>query len=300
MKELCNEGKTVTIEDCRVKQSTRRDKRGDFELFSNPETKVVENSDKDFAIPADKIKFFTHTQTLCQLQKSKESRRDEHVTIQGKIVRIECPVEVEKNTSEKLTKQDCWLADQSMCIRLEIWEEEIGTVEAGSSYCFVDVQKKEFQGNHFLSTTKNSEIIEIDNIGDDLSTETIPNTNREIHGDISAVDKVTAYRECTSERCKGKVTPTTATTGRCNICKRMVKLSRCDTSMYAKFTVHETVSNKANDVTAFNERVLQIIDKDALANLLESDIKSMLIDAEPATFVINQEKVVVKVNRADT
>ena len=299
MEELCNERKGVTIEDCRVKQSTRRDTRGDFELSSNPDTKVVENPNQDFAIPADKIKFFTHTPTLHQLQELKDLQRDEHVTVRGKIVSIERPVEVEKNTGEKLTKQNCWLADQSMRIRLEIWEEEIGTVEAGSSYCFIDVQKKEFSGDHFLSTIKNGEIIEIESIGDNLSTETIPNTNGEIHGEISAVEKIEAYKECTSEKCKGKVNPQSRTMGRCNKCKRTVKLSKCETSIYAKFTVQETASKKAIDVTAFNQRVLHIIDKDALANLSESDIESMLMDAEPATFVINQEKVVVQVKRAD-
>lgn len=212
---------------------------------------------------------------------------------------IENPVEVEKNTGIKLTKQDCWLADQSMRIRLEIWEEEIGTVNVGSSYCFIDVRKKEFGGNHFLSTTKNGDIIEIESIGDNLSTETIPNTNREIYGEILAVDKVTAYRECTSQRCKGKVNPKDKTVGKCSKCKRTVKLLLCKTNIYANFTVHETSSEEANDVTAFTQTVLQIIGQDALANLSESDIETMLISAEPATFVVNQENKVVEVKRVD-
>lgn len=92
------------------------------------------------------------------------------------------------------------------------------------------------------------------------------------------------------------------TTGKCNKCKRIVKLSLCKTNIYVNLTIHETVSKEPKDVTAFNEVVFQIIGRDAqVADFPRSeDIETMLINAEPATFVVNQENIVVKVKRTDS
>ena len=132
---------------------------------------------------------FTHTPKLGQL---KEIPIGTRVTVGGKVVCDKDPVKVTKTTGLELTKQEFHLADHGMRIMLVVWEDDIGKVA---------VKWKNYDGNHFLSMTKDSDIVEIEDIGNNLSAETIPNTNQEIYGEISAVDKVITYKECASESC---------------------------------------------------------------------------------------------------
>ena len=91
---------------------------------------------------------------------------------------------------------------------LVVCEEDVGKVVNGNSYQFIDVKRKEYDSNHFLSVTKDSDIIEIKDIGNDLSTDMMPNTKQEIYGDISSIGRIITYKECVSESFSARVDPT--------------------------------------------------------------------------------------------
>lgn len=295
MEELKKEGKAVTIKDCCISQSTYAQTRGNFELINNPETKVVQNPEMEYDIPSDSIRLFTHTPKLDRLSKLKEIPIGTRVTVSGKIVSETDPIQVTKKTGSKLTKQEFCLADGSMRIMLVVWEDDIGKVVNGSSYQFIDVKRKEYDGKHFLSVTRDSDIIEIKDIGDNLSAEMMPNTSQEIYGEISAVDSVKTYKECAAESCAARVNPINDKKGKCTKCKRMVKLALCEDGGYVDFTIKDKATKCDHDVTAFAEVIHQIIGSDTLAEL--DDIEDRLMDADPATFVVDHRHVVVAVKR---
>ena len=294
MEDLKEEAKAVTIEDCCIQQSTYAPTRGNFELISNPETKVVQNLGKEFNIPSDHIRLFTHTPKLVQLSELKEIPLGTRVTVGGKIVREKDPVKVIKTIGLELAKQELSLADRSMRVMLVVWENDIGKVVKGTSYRFIDVKWKNYDGCHFLSVGKDSDIIEIENIGNNLSEETIPSTNQEIYGEISAVDKIVTYKECPSENCTAKVEAISNRKGKCTKCKRTVKLTACEDGGYANFTIQDRATKRGHNVTAFTEMICQIVGSDTVA---ESDIEDNLIDADPATFVVDHRNVIVAVKR---
>ena len=53
-----------------------------------------------------------------------------------------------------LKKQDLVIAGQSGSARLTLWQEEIGTMQAGCSYTAYGAMVREFHGQRFLSTSK--------------------------------------------------------------------------------------------------------------------------------------------------
>ena len=153
---------------------------------------------------------------------------------------------------------------------------------------------KNYDGYYFLSVGKDSDIVEIEDIDNNLSKETIPNTNQEIYGEISAVDKITTYKECPSENCSAKVEAISNKKGECTKCKRTVKLSLCEDGGCACFTIQDRATKHGHNVTAFTEIIRQIVGSDTIAEL---DIEDKLINADPATFVVDHRNVIVAVKR---
>lgn len=66
-----------------------------------------------------------------------------------------------------------------------------------------------------MSTNESSEINEIDDITGEMSSEMLPSDHIEIQGEISAVELVFKYKQCTSPSCLGRVRPVTDTKGEC-------------------------------------------------------------------------------------
>ena len=293
MKVLKEKKVTVTIENCSISQSTNPTTRGNFELRSNPTMKVYENRQREFDVQSDVV--YTHSTILCQLKDLKSTVKKQIVTVCGKIVHIGDPFEViRKATSEPFKMQECVLADSSMSVKMKIWQEDVGTVYKGSSYRFINVKVKVYDGERFLSTNESSEINEIDDIIGEMSVEMLPSDHIEIQGEISAVESVFKYKQCTSRNCLGRVKPVDGTEGECTKCDRSVKLSLCTHSVCAKFTIQDKQS-ESHDVTAFDQVVDRIIGHSefSCSEVSESELKDQLLHAGPATFVVNQSNNIV-------
>ena len=285
----------VTITDCSIKQSTHPTSKGKFEMFCNQKTKVFENFQTKFNIESDAV--YTHSTLLDKLEDIGDLVKKQMVTVCGKIVSIDDPSDVSRHTdSGKFKMQECVLADSSMTVKLKIWEEDIGKVVKGSSYRFINVKVKQYDGERFLSTNDGSEICKINDISGPMSTKVLPSLHLEIHGEISAVDSVVKYRKC--PKCPGRVKELDRTKGECGRCGCTVKLTLCTHSIRAKFTI-QVQESESHDVAAFDQMVDDIIDLNDFSCIeeTESDVKDKLLSANPATFVLNESNIVVKVKR---
>ena len=283
----------VTIEDCSITQSTHPTTRGNFELRSNEGTKLYENPKKKFNIRNDSV--YTHSTILDRLEDMKVTIRKQIVTVCGNFVSIEDPSEVTRRVdSVKFKMQECILADTSMAVKLKIWEEDIGKVLKGSSYRFINVKVKVFDGEWFLSTTEDSEITKIEDITGEMSAEMMPSDYTEIQGRVSTVKSVIKYTKC--PLCSSRVKAVNHKNGRCKRCHSSVKLSSCELSSCANFTIRDkTTGHGECEVSAFDEVLDLIIGGNFLCSeASESDIEDQLLDAHPATFMVNQDDVVSK------
>lgn len=99
-----------------------------------PETKVIQNLEKELNIPSDHIRLCTHTPKLGQLSELKKIPIGTRVTVGGKIIPEKDPVKVTKTTGLELAKQEFSLSDYSMRVMLVVWKDDIGKVVEGTSY----------------------------------------------------------------------------------------------------------------------------------------------------------------------
>lgn len=292
--EVFKEGKfAITIKNCSISQSIYPTTRGNFELQSNPTMKMYESRQKEFNIQSDGV--YTHSTILHQLVDLKNAVKKQIVTVCGKIVRIGEPSKVtRKETSETFIMRECVLADHGICVKLKIWQEEVGMVCEGSSYRFINVKVKEYDGERYLSTNESSEINKIDDIIGEMSSEMLPSDHIAIQGEISAVKSVFKYKQCTSQTCLGRVKPVADKKGECTKCGRIVKLSLCTHSVCAKFTIQDQQS-ESHDVTAFNKVIDDIIGHSefSCSEVSESELMEQLFDASRATFVVNRSNDIV-------
>ena len=148
-------------------------------------------------------------------------------------------------------------------------------------------------GEKFLTTTEDSSFEEIDDIGEVTTEITLPNTQRVIRGQIAAVSFVSKYKACPS--CNSKVDPASA---ECSKCDSSVNLLRCKDQVLAKFTVQDE-AKLPHDVSAFTEVISQIIGLDLTLVLSssESQIKRWLHHSDQALFKVNEEDIVISVER---
>ena len=278
--------KSCTIENCTIKCSTYPPTAGDFELHYTAKTKVVAYPSKKFEISNEKI--YTSSRVLEQLSELEDAIKGQIVTVSGKISSITDPEDVLQSSSgSMLQKQECTLADSGMLVPLKIWEGDIGKVRKGKSYRFLKVKLRQYKGDRFLTTTEDSTIKEIDDIGEVTKEITLPNTRTEIRGQIAAVSLVSRYKAC--PLCNSKVDRTSA---ECTKCHSSVALSLCKDQLFAKFIVH--VQGESKVLTAFAEVISQIIciAPGDLPSLSESQIKLRLCRSNPALFRVNERGIV--------
>lgn len=293
---MMDEKKAITIENCSISQSTYVGSRGKFEILSTAETKVFEHSSV-FDIKDGTV--YTSSTILHTLDAVKDAVVRAVLTVSGKIVRVEKPYHVQRNNGVKLLMQECTLADSSIAMTLNIWEDNIrkGIVKKGSSYTFINVKKKEYDGIQYLSTCVESEIIAIKDIGE-VSDDLLLSTRKQIDGEIIAVDSVMKLRMCPTKRCSGKVNLVNDLKGNCNKCKKTVRLSACKEGVCAKFTMNGKVGESDEcddyDAIAFSEVLNKIIGEDVHSQS-ESEIECMLLNTTKAKYVINEKSVVIDV-----
>ena len=79
------------------------------------------------------------------------------VSLYGKIDCSAAPEEV-KLTGRSLTKQDCFIADDSDVIKLTLWEKQISAVENGKTYRIDNGRVRTYQGEKYVTLNTDSTV----------------------------------------------------------------------------------------------------------------------------------------------
>ena len=107
----------------------------DLEVFASSSNSVNRSSNKFDVKPAQLRKKVD----LCDI--SKLSRLHKSVGLEVKVLSSG----KQKVVPNRLKKQDLIVADNTGSARLTVWESEMGTMEAGKSYCLTNVMIRLFQ-----------------------------------------------------------------------------------------------------------------------------------------------------------
>ena len=195
---------------------------------------------------------------------------NETISIVGKIVHVDQPIEINSKKGQKLTKQDCLLKDTKSTCRIVLWEENVGKLTRGTSIKLHNVKVKEYNGMRYLSlVADNSQLEELNNITDiSDDEEDEPSSSSQlvlsqpaidvVTGEIIAVQSICDYLSCTS--CQGGTVHTVnPVIGKCAKCTATVKLSKCIHSKSARIVI-----SYSNDVkyylTIYSDQLEVLLD----------------------------------------
>ena len=103
--------------------------------------------------------------------------------------------------------QDVTVADSTDCARCTLWETDIGQLEKGKSYDMKMFIIREFNSKNYLSKAKDSEIVELDDIGETVSysAELQDNSTTILSAEIVGVAELEKHKTCLG--CKGRIEP---------------------------------------------------------------------------------------------
>ena len=123
--------------------------------------------------------------------------------MKGKLVSVKKEEQIKsKDGSKVFTMQECIISDcQAKAYRLVLWESLVNKAEQGKSYYLSNVLVKSYLGQKYFSTTGDSEVRVIDDVGEVCEEEVVK--NRKVFGQIVGIASLTEYRSCSM--CVGKI-----------------------------------------------------------------------------------------------
>ena len=251
-----NENMTVAISSCQI-QENEYDKN--LEIKATKQSRV-QPSPKRFKLDsteeASDSKFIT-TDDLPSIA------INQAISIIGKIVHVDPPMEINSKKGKKLTKQDCILKDEKSSCRIVLWEENVGKLSKGASIKLLNVIVKQYDGVRYLSLLQgNSKLEQSPDLDiSDGSDEELQNPQPaigSITGEIIAVQSISNYLSCVS--CSGGTVQTlTSTIGKCSKCDAIIKLSRCNQSNSARIVVSDQ-NNLNYYFTIYSDQLKVLLD----------------------------------------
>ena len=143
--------KAVALTNCEVKKARRGE---DLEVLVTKKTEV-EKSEKVFevkSVPAETKKMGK----IIMLKELTDLAPFQVVSVEVKVVGVEEPTIV----GSGLKKQDILIGDSTGTARLAVWEKEVGRMKKDGSYWLGGLMVREFRKKKFLSTSKQSSMIE--------------------------------------------------------------------------------------------------------------------------------------------
>ena len=194
--------KAVALTNCEVKRSRRGE---DLEVLVTKKTEV-EKSEKVFEV--ESVSAETKKMgKIIMLKELMDLVPYQVVSVEVKVVGVEEPTVV----GSGLKKQDILIGDSTGTARLAVWEKEVGKMEEDRSYRLGGLMVREFRKKKFLSTSKQSSMIEeISDIGEveeghsDCSEEGSscdnPGTLRDVRVvGVIALEKYSGCLKCTAK-----------------------------------------------------------------------------------------------------
>lgn len=196
----------VVLSNCEAKLSA---KNAELELLLTKRTEV-EPSKKNFDVDDINERKLGCLEKLAAIDSLILFQR---VSVEVKVVKVEDAMEVGNGKK----KQDILVADDSATKLVTVWEEDTGKMEEGLCYRLSSMLVKEYKGKRFLSTSKQSSIIQpISDIGNVVQdegeeggqdTDNIKEDNQQKSTNVRVVGvlHLETYKSCL--KCTGKVKP---------------------------------------------------------------------------------------------
>ena len=201
MLEMMPKKQAIEIENCEIKPSRRGEK---MEILLKSDSRINEIKKK---IEVADIDFEDDTPEEIQLDSLQSKFEYVKVTVRVKIHRV---TEAETVRTGK-RKQEVVVADKKSTAKVTLWEDQIGSLKQGESYCLEVFFVKEFGGEKYLSVGSESKIVSIENV----EVLEISNTDKTIKDvAIMAVAQMNCYRACL--RCNVRVEAADEGNGRCS------------------------------------------------------------------------------------
>ena len=153
MESAHTKGSSVTLVNCHIKavSGSSRGRDGEVEIMATTRSKV-ENSPRKFVVSSATVDEEPTHVKLCDVDGCAVGQL---VTVLAKVMHLEPPQEVNTKDGKELSKQVCKVSDDFGCVRLVLWEKDIGAVEEEHSYRFVGVGVRLYDGAKYLSVGAN-------------------------------------------------------------------------------------------------------------------------------------------------
>ena len=281
LEQLRSEGSTVAVSNCQVKDG--RD--GEKEIVATTRTKVQASPRKMGRIASVSSQ---EEPKLVKVNDVSDTPVNEHVTVVVKVFNLSAPAKVTTKDGKELCKQECVVCDESGCVRLVLWEENVGVVKEGCSYRLKGVVVRVYGGAKFLSLGVRCVVENVGDIGAvaevECDEEVAGNARKVVVGEIDGVLFSEEFASCVA--CKAKVKNVNDVVGECTKCGMIMKTAKCKMMPMVKVVVCEQ-DGKQHVVTIFEEVLVQIVDG------VSGDSTTMkLLNAPTHKFLVDNRDIV--------
>ena len=209
------------------------------EIIVNKQTKLDNPSEHEisFNITTEEIDYATTTTTVCDAKKVKPGRA---ITVLGRLT-FQGGTEHIDVRGKSLKKQETILTDETVSIRLVLWENDIQKVQSRETYKLERSVLREFDNQPYITINKETKISKVSqtiaNPDDDLA-----NTYKEFTISCPPEGILATHRSLSCKRCANSmVEHTVGKTIKCSECG-LLQLSRlCEKKVHANaFFINES------------------------------------------------------------
>ena len=284
--DYCKTGTSLALTECEIKEDSAK---AGFEIKLTRGT-AASKLEKVYELPADLSSIDPDTACKIRLEELQGLAVNQKVTVRAKVVEVRAPEEIkQKGTWRSLCKQDCVIADDSCTARVVLWQKNVGKLREDYCYDFKKLTVRVYDGLKFLSVSDNSDMKEVDDIGDvaapdDDDDKASGALLKLIEGEISAVLYSEHYGSCVT--CGGKVKEKGTVLAECTKCGATMKRARCKSSSVAKVVVHSE-DGMEHRLTLFDN-----ILKPLIPGYQDGDIVEKLLELPKLKIAINKSNIV--------
>lgn len=192
------------------------------------------------------------------------------------------------------------IADESSQIKLQLWDSQISAVKMHSSYTFTNLSVREYDGEKFLTTTKNSAIEEIDAVPVPETTVPLTIENEDnlhtVESEVVAV-KLASYFNCRS--CYRRQTASFNSKQpfhRCEGCRLLRKTSHFQATTSG--ILHIVLDGVEMPLTLNNSVLKSFLETHHLTHLLEDteSLEMHFLTLEKLNISFNAERFITKLS----
>ena len=275
----------VAVQNCDIKKS----KFGPgYEVVLSQKSSVV-SSPKRFKV--DQVELEKSVGMLSKLMELTDiaANMGNKVSVQGKILSAEKEVQsITTADKRSYVKRDYVISDSSYACRMVMWEGLVNSIEIGKCYLITQVGVKAYNGEKYFSSTDQSEVKEIADIGEVTESQANAVGLEDFVGEIIGIVSCTKFISCVS--CAGKVEDESSSSciGICGKCGLKQKLNKCQTKRIARVMIEIEKTREKKTVTIFNDVLNELV---RMEDDESSGIEIKLLEVPPKLFSIRNNIV---------